>query len=76
MLRDYKDDKKTKTVDQTTQYRKTNHGPIHLILTSINPIGSQQLPATHYMIDSCSDVIRHHKFKEDRMIKKTMSYIW
>ena len=67
----------SKTLDQTTQYRKTNHWPILLKLwrssSDFYKNSSNRKPATvcnPYMIGHVANELRHHKFSEDRM-KKT-----
>ena len=63
-----------KTLDNTTQYRKTNHWPILLNLwrTSFHFFkdSSNRKPAigcNPYMIGHVANELRHHKFREDRM---------
>ena len=64
-----------KTLDQTTQYRKTNHWPILLKLWRSScqffKDSSNRKPATAYnpyMIGHVANELRHHKFREDRMV--------
>ena len=67
---------KSKTLDQTTQYRKTNHWPILLKLWRSSFLffkdSSNRKPATvcnPYMIGHVANELRHHKFREDRMVE-------
>ena len=64
----------TKTLDQTTQYRKTNHWPIFLKLWRSSfqffKDSSNRKPSTAcnpYMIGHVANELRHHKFRVDHM---------
>ena len=66
-----------KTLDHTTQYRKTNHWPILLKLwrssSDFDNYSSNRKPTTTcnpYMIGSCSNELRHHKFSTILGLKK------
>ena len=65
----------TKTLDQTTQYIGRQFTDrfclyfdvVHLIFTSIHPIGRRQLPAIHKWLVYVTVELRHHNFSEYHM---------